>query len=62
MSKWTYYLPPTVEGRVQERMCTLFNVNQLQEDVVATYLAGKPMIEVAQHLYTSFSFASSVKE
>ena len=33
-----------------------FNVLKFQEDVVAMYLAGKPMIESAQTLYTSFSF------
>ena len=64
MRKWSHFLPSAdISGSTDcDRMNPVdrmnFNVFQLQEDVVAMYLAGKPRIESAQSLYTSFSFVS----
>ena len=62
MRKWSYFLPPadyssstdlntmTAGGRMK------LNTLRIQEGVLEMYLAGKPMIESAKTLYTSFSF------
>ena len=60
--KWGHILPPTdcsssTDLHIRNAVGRMkLNVLRLQEDVVAVYLAGKPMINGAKSLYTSFSF------
>jgi len=66
MRKWSCYLYSSCSPDEHililgdhQMIHTMFNALQLQEDVVATYLAGKAMIESANYLRTPFSFVSS---
>jgi hypothetical protein len=62
MRKWSYFLPPadyssstdlnTMTAGDRMKLNTL----RIQEGVLEMYLVGKPMMESAKTLYTSFSF------
>ena len=64
LSQWSYYLPPgnnfegMKSGGVQHAN-DMFNVQQLQQDIVATYLSGKAYIEDASLLRIPFNFIST---
>ena len=66
MSKWSVYLTPSVnidedpsQSRCAHTVYAMFNVPQLQENIAALYLSGKPLIDGALTLRTPFTFVSS---
>ena len=46
---------------VQHTVCQ-FNLHLLQEDMVATYLAGKPLLESAGSIRTHFKFRNKAQQ